>query len=53
MQSTMQKKLIMQEVYWLLFYSSFVFVPRTLFRTFYFTISRKVYMIVNKENAIV
>lgn len=35
------KDQIMNEVYWLIFYSSFVFIPRTLYRTLYFTISRK------------
>lgn len=41
MEENINKELIMNEVYWLIFYSSFVFVPRTLYRLCYFTISRK------------
>ena len=40
-EQTINKNQIMNEVYWLIFYSSFVFIPRTLYRTLYFTISRK------------
>lgn len=41
MQTTINKEQIMQEAYWLIFYCSFVFIPRTLYRTLYFTVSRK------------
>lgn len=41
MEQTINKSQIMNEVYWLIFYSSFVFIPRTLYRTLYFTVSRK------------
>lgn len=41
MQTTVNKEQIMFQVYCLLFYSSFVFVPRLLYRICYFTISRK------------
>ena len=40
MAQNIDKAGIMQEVYWLIFYSSFVFIPRTLYRTLYFTVSR-------------
>lgn len=40
-QNNIDQELIMKEVYWLLFYSSFVFIPRTIYRTLYFTVSRK------------
>lgn len=41
MQTNINKEQIMQEAYWLIFYCSFVFIPRTLYRTLYFTVSRK------------
>lgn len=41
MQTNIDKAAIMKEAYWLIFYSSIVFVPRTLYRTLLFTISRK------------
>lgn len=41
LQTNINQEQIMKEVYWLIFYSSFIFVPRTLYRMFYFTISRK------------
>lgn len=41
MQTTINKEQIIQEAYWLIFYCSFVFIPRTLYRTLYFTVSRK------------
>lgn len=41
METTINKEQILQEAYWLIFYCSFVFVPRTLYRTLYFTVSRK------------
>lgn len=40
MQTTINKEQIMQEVYWLIFYSSFVFIPRTIYRILYFNFSR-------------
>lgn len=40
-EQTINKSQIMNEAYWLIFYSSFVFIPRTLYRTLYFTVSRK------------
>ncbi len=49
MQTTINKEQIMQEAYWLIFYCSFVFVPRTLYRTLYFTISRKSDTYLRKE----
>lgn len=41
MEQTADKNQIMQETYWLIFYCGFVFVPRTLYRILYFTVSRK------------
>ncbi len=41
MEETVNKSQIMNEVYWLIFYSSFVFIPRNLYRMLYFTVSRK------------
>lgn len=49
MQTTINKEQIMQEAYWLIFYCSFVFIPRTLYRTLYFTISRKSDTYLRKE----
>ncbi len=40
MQETIDKSQIMNQVYLLIFYSSFVFIPRTLYRILYFTVSR-------------
>ncbi len=40
-QPYVDKQVILQEAYWLIFYSAIIFIPRTLFRTLYFTISRK------------
>lgn len=40
MQETINKGEIMHQVYLLIFYSSFVFIPRTLYRILYFTVSR-------------
>ena len=40
-QSTVNKGQILQEAYWLIFYSAIIFIPRTMFRTLYFTVSRK------------
>ncbi len=49
MQTSINKEQIMQEAYWLIFYCSFVFIPRTLYRTLYFTISRKSDTYLRKE----
>ena len=40
---------ILQEAYWLIFYSGFVWIPRSLYRTLYFTISRKTDTYLRKE----
>ena len=40
-QAYVDKQAIIQEAYWLIFYSSIIIIPRTLFRTLYFTVSRK------------
>lgn len=40
MQKAIDKTQIMNQVYLLIFYSSFVFIPRTLYRILYFTVSR-------------
>ena len=48
-QSNIDKNLIMQEAYWLIFYCSIVFIPRTLYRILYFTISRKADTYLRKE----
>lgn len=49
MQTTINKEQIIQEAYWLIFYCSLVFIPRTLYRTLYFTISRKSDTYLRKE----
>lgn len=49
MEPNIDKNQIIQEAYWLIFYSSFVFIPRTLFRTCYFTTSRKADSILRKK----
>ncbi len=41
MQDSVNKEQILQEAYWLIFYSAIIFIPRTIFRTLYFTVSRK------------
>ena len=48
-QSNIDKNLIMQEAYWLIFYCSIVLIPRTLYRILYFTISRKADTYLRKE----
>ena len=40
-QTNIDKGLIIQEAYWLILYSTIIFIPRILFRTLYFTVSRK------------
>lgn len=49
MEENINKVQILQECYWLIFYSSFVFIPRTLYRTLYFTVSRKADIILRKQ----
>lgn len=49
MKTTINKDQIIQEAYWLIFYCSFVFIPRTLYRTLYFTVSRKSDTYLRKE----
>ncbi len=49
MEENINKELILQQVYWLIFYSSFVFIPRTLYRKFYFTNSRKADIYLRKK----
>lgn len=49
MQENINKQLILNQAYWLIFYSSFVFVPRTLYRTCYFTLSRKADTVLRKK----
>lgn len=41
MQQTIDEKQIIIEAYWLIFYSSFIFIPRLFYRILYFTLSRK------------
>ena len=41
MQDSVNKEQIIQEAYWLIIYSAIIFVPRTIFRTLYFSVSRK------------
>lgn len=40
-QTNVDKGLIIQEAYWLIFYCSIVIIPRILYRILYFTVSRK------------
>lgn len=49
MQETINQEQIIKEAYWLIFYCSIVFIPRTLYRTLYFTISRKADTYLRKE----
>lgn len=49
MEERINKELIINQAYWVIFYSSFVFIPRTLYRTLYFTISRKSDTYLRKE----
>ncbi len=44
-----EKDLIIHQAYLVIFYSSFVFVPRSLYRVLYFTISRKSDTYLRKE----
>lgn len=49
MQETINQEQIIKEAYWLIFYCVIVFIPRTLYRTLYFTISRKADTYLRKE----
>lgn len=49
MEENINKQLIINQAYWLIFYSSFVFIPRTLYRICYFTLSRKADTILRKR----
>jgi len=49
MEENINKELIINQAYWLIFYSSFVFIPRTLYRTCYFTLSRKADIVLRKK----
>ncbi len=40
-QTNIDKGLIIQEAYWLIFYSTIILIPRTIFRTLYYNTSRK------------
>ncbi len=52
MQTTINKEQIMQEAYKLIFYSSFMLIPRTLYRTLYFTVFKKSRYIFKKRKVI-
>lgn len=49
MEEKINKELIINKAYWLIFYSSFVFIPRTLYRILYFTLSRKLDIVLRKK----
>lgn len=49
MEENINKELIVNQAYWLIFYSSFVFIPRTLYRICYFTLSRKADIVLRKK----
>ena len=49
MAENINKELIINQACWLIFYSFFIFVPRTLYRTCYFTLSRKVDIVLRKK----
>ena len=48
-QTNVDKEFIMQEAYWLIFYCAIVFIPRTIYRILFFTISRKADTYLRKE----
>ena len=48
-QTNVDKQLIIQEVYWLIFYCAIVFIPRTIYRILLFTVSRKADTNLRKE----
>lgn len=49
LEQNINKELIINQAYWLIFYSSFVFIPRTLYRICYFTLSRKADIVLRKK----
>lgn len=49
MAENINKELIINQACWLIFYSVFIFVPRTLYRTCYFTRSRKADIVLRKK----
>ena len=49
MQETINQEQIIKEAYWLIFYCIIVYIPRTLYRTLYFSISRKADTYLRKE----
>ena len=48
-QTNIDKELIMQEAYWLIFYCAIVFLPRIIYRILFFTFSRKADTYLRKE----
>lgn len=48
-QTNVDKQLIIQEAYWLIFYCAIVFIPRTIYRILLFTVSRKADTNLRKE----
>ena len=49
MQETINQEQIIKQTYWLIFYCAIVFIPRTLYRILYFTVSRKSDTYLRKE----
>lgn len=49
MQETINQEEIIKQAYWLIFYCAIVFIPRTLYRILYFTVSRKADTYLRKE----
>lgn len=49
MQETINQEQIIKEAYWLIFYCAIVYIPRTLYRILYFSISRKADTYLRKE----
>ncbi len=41
MNESIHQEQILTQAYWLIFYTSIIFIPRTIYRALYFTISRK------------
>ena len=48
-QTNVDKELIMQETYWLIFYCAIVVIPRIIYRILFFTYSRKADTYLRKE----
>ena len=49
MEETINQEQIIEQAYWLIFYCVIVYIPRTLYRTLYFTTSRKSDTYLRKE----